>query len=187
MNEFFEEAMNFNVIRLEKIRQNMEGLSRERGRIVDLLDGHTSMGHVFTTLEIESFHREDAEYARQFHTQQEDFRDLLFRLRAEGSPEIAEWVGIHKDALKKILAEPRRIGFGFLQVFRRVLIFRYPNFGDPFMHGVRMKVAGATLQEWDKLLKGEVDFIMINNYFLRDYDKKMRRWLRRAEMTGFDK
>ncbi len=45
---------------------------------------------------------------------------------------------------------------------------------------VRLREAQITLAKWDLVLKGELDYVVINACWLGDYDRKMIRWLKRA-------
>ena len=62
---------------------------------------------------------------------------------------------MHRDILQRILGEPA---------------------GDSKTR-VRQNVARGTLQEWDKVLPGEQEYIGINWHYLEDYKAEVRKFV----------
>ena len=145
--------MHEQVIRLESLRQEAQAFNYLAGNLYDYLDhGNPNEQQRREALaEIADYEKQSAESRRQL-------REALVALRA-GAPQIVEeWGRWHMDICNRIIAEgeasPEHVAPG----------------SDP---AVRLYVARETLAEWQKVLKGDQDFVSINEYYLSDYDEEV--------------
>ena len=157
------------VVRLEKLRQRMAKGMRDGAPYLNRLDGHMGMPDESEMPELEARVAADE---RAFNDLKARLRELLWTLRKSGSKAVEEWVGLHTSALEEILrGRSVRRRYAVLQWVRRRLGRRLRENGD-LDQSVRLRVARETLTEWEKLLRGEVDWVYLNDYWLPDYDKR---------------
>ncbi len=89
------------------------------------------------------------EQIAQLTKQSEDLKIQLRSLIQQSPPEVvAEWIDFHKSILQRILSETDSNG------------------------KVRRHVANETLQEWEKVARREQEYVNINWYYLKDYQKE---------------
>jgi hypothetical protein len=152
--------MNDQAIRLESLRQEAQTFNSLAGNLYDYLDhGSPDEQQQRQALaEIAEYEKQSAESRRQLH-------EALVSLRATAPQVIEEWVRWHMDICKRIIAEGEASPD------------QEPG-SDP---SVRLYVAGETLAEWKKVLKGDQDFVSINEYYLSDYDEQVTAAVERGE------
>lgn len=138
------------IIKIEKLRQQIEAFRWWAGSTGDYIDH----GHPDAQDEREAYDRM-GEYANQSALSLAQLHEQLTVLRST-HPEIIEaWCQYHIKICVHIIDEER----GF----------------EPYQDGrisdgaVRLYVAQETLGEWEKVLRGEQDFVSINSAFLEDY------------------
>jgi len=136
-------------MQLEKLRQQIEDAEYQSGSTSDYLDrGNPNPQQAQTAREY---------MARMDSTSKElkiELRKLIPIIRNEKPQAFKEWVNLHKDILQKILTET----------------------GSDINAKVRQNLARTTLQEWEKVLLGERDYVDINASFLKDYMTAVREW-----------
>ncbi|MBL8063237.1 MAG: hypothetical protein JNK32_09480 [Anaerolineales bacterium] len=136
--------MRDEVIQLEKFRQQIEKEMYDSGSTSDFIDRGNPTP-------------QQLKQAKDFLTSQEkkiaglraEFHLLLQKSERAA---IQEWVELHKGILQKILSEKSTDAHSKTRLF----------------------VAGNTLKEWEKVQAGEMEFVNINWYFLKDYKEEVR-------------
>ena len=132
-------------IELEKLRQELEKVEQENGNLSDYLDrGRPNAEQEQQTL------KQMAQNEQRSVELRAQLRDQLVTLRAHKPKVIEEWVQWHNEICQRILAESE----------------------GTKARSARDLVARETLANWDKVLKGEEDFVSINGYYLADYYSK---------------
>ena len=139
------------VIRLERLRQQVQATRFFAGSLVDYLNhGQPNPQEQAETIAgIEQYEASAREDQRRLH-------DHIAALRATAPQVIEEWVEWHTGICKRIITEGSTT--------------------EPLQDGmvtdqaVRLFVVQETLGEWEKVLRGEQDYVMINDYFLSDYN-----------------
>ncbi|MFN8458770.1 MAG: hypothetical protein U0401_29650 [Anaerolineae bacterium] len=136
------------VIQLEKLRQEIEKIEVELGSLSDYLDRGrpTEAQQHSTRRQMEAYQNQSAELRVQLH-------ERLTSLRVSQPQVIEEWIQWHREACQRILAKPIK------QVDDRV----------------RRNLAGELLQSWDKVGRGEQEFVTVNPYYLSDYRQETAR------------
>jgi len=144
--------MNDQVIRLESLRQQVQASNYFAGSLYDYLDhGNPDEQQQRQALaEIAEYEKQAAESQRQLH-------EALADLRAAAPRVVEEWVGWHIGICNRIVAEGEA----------------NPDQEPGSDPAVRLYVARETLAEWKKVLKGNQDFVSINEYYLSDYDEQV--------------
>ena len=95
---------------------------------------------------------------------------VIEAVRRENPAALAEWAEYHTSFLKRIKAET----------------------SNEMNADTRRMMAASSLQEWEKVLAGEKDFVSINPGFLKDYSEEVNkgpRWIPTStpEEVGADK
>ena len=144
--------MNDQVVHLESLRQQVQAFNYLAGNLYDYLDHGNPNEH-----QQQQALAEIAEYEKQSAESQRQLREALVDLRTAAPRVVEEWVGWHIDICNRIVAEGEADPD------------QEPG-SDP---AVRLYVARETLAKWKKALKGKLDFVSINEYYLRDYDEQV--------------
>lgn len=151
-------SMDERVVRLERLRQEVELWSWQEGNLGDYLDkGNPS--------------DQDAKRARAAMKESEratgDAKRRLITLTAEmrmQSPAVvADWTGRHMAILRRILAKPDQ------------------GSADPGSdQSVRLHVARETLRKWQRVAAGEGEVVLINRGYLGDYGDEVDSWVEQS-------
>jgi hypothetical protein len=135
-------------LQLETLRQKIDEARDQSGSQADYLDrGNPNAAQAKKAQEMM------AEYTRQAAAMEAELTQLLTGIRSQKPQAVNEWVDFHVGILKTIAAEKG---------------------GDPTKNA-RIMVARNTLQEWEKLRQGELNFVSINSFFLKDYRAQVKR------------
>lgn len=147
------------VLRLERLRQEVESWSWQAGSLGDYLDlGNPSPARAVQARAIMQASEKSAEDARQ------RLIELLATTRAESPAAVADWTSLHMAILRRILREP-----------------------DPGPAGagsdrsVRLYVARETLTKWRRVARGEDEVVLINRGYLEDYGIEVDAWVEQAK------
>jgi len=134
-------------IQLETLRQSIEDAEFEVGDKTDYLSyGKPNPKQAQQTKElIENL-------KSQSKTLREEFKQRIATVRAQQPQALEEWVNFHTDILQKVMEETK---MGAEAVARR-------------------NVAKETIQNWEKVRAGELDYVSINWHFLKDYKASVR-------------
>lgn len=84
---------------------------------------------------------------------QASLHELIGAVRNEKPEALQEWVNYHKDILERIIAEPT----------------------SNTHTKVRQNTARETLQQWEKVLSGEQEYVNINWHYLKDYKAEAKK------------
>jgi hypothetical protein len=141
--------MNQEIIGLERLRQQIEAFRWWAGSTGDYIDH----GNPTSQEERDAYNRIE-EYTYQNRLLLTQLHEQLVILRSTQPELIEEWCHYHINLCKRILEEQS--------------IEPYQD-GQITDHAVRLFVAKETLAEWEKVLKGDQDFVSINSAFLEDY------------------
>ncbi len=137
-------------VELETLRQKIEDAEFETGDRTDYLSyGKPSPAQAQQAKELIEKLREESKAARAA------LKQLLDTLRAQQPQAVEEWVNYHIDMLQKVVDEKTEAAI------------------TP-----RRNVAKETIQNWEKVRAGEMEFVNINWHFLKDYKANVR------EVTG---
>ncbi|MFT3893282.1 MAG: hypothetical protein QM730_16760 [Anaerolineales bacterium] len=79
--------------------------------------------------------------------------ETIATVRRENPEALQEWVNYHKNILERIIAEPT----------------------SNTHTKVRQNVARETLQQWEKVLSGEQEYVNINWHYLKDYKAEAKK------------
>lgn len=134
-------------VNLEKLRQKIEDLRAASGDRADYLD-YGKPNPEQAKQANETIKKLDVE----IKAAQAELKQQLDALRAQQPQAIEEWTSYHIALLQAIIAE---------------------NSTDKNA-GTRKFVAKETLQNWEKVRAGELDYVDINGYFLKDYKEHVR-------------
>jgi hypothetical protein len=137
-------------IALEKLRQKIEKMEDDMGSQYDFID----------------YGKPDKKQTEKIQQQLavdkvkiEALKSELHTLISKSSPQaIEEWVGWHKSILQNILSEQ----------------------ATDTKSRTRLFTARQTLEAWEKISRGEQDYIAINWYYLKDYQEKARKEFKRG-------
>ena len=133
-------------IQLETLRQKIEDSEYEAGDRSDYLSyGKPNPAQAKQAQELIEKLKEDSKAARA------ELNQLLGSLRAQQPQAVEEWVNYHAGLLQKIIDEKTEA-----------------------VITPRKNVAKETLQNWDKVRAGELDYVNINWHFLKDYKASVR-------------
>ena len=147
-------------VKLEKLRQKVEDLNKQSGDRSDYIDyGKPNPAQL----------REAQETMKKLDVAikagQAELKQILDTLRKEQPQVIEEWVKYHVSLLEMIVAEK----------------------STDKNAGTRKYVAKETIDEWNKLGSGEVDYVNINGHFLKDYKNHVRSFNENSQMGEFIK
>jgi len=133
-------------IQLETLRQKIEDSEFEAGDKTDYLSyGKPNAAQAKQTKELIEKLKIQSSNARA------DLKQLLNTLRIQQPQAVDEWVNYHVEALHKILEEK-----------------------TDAVITPRKNVAKETIQNWEKVRAGEMDYVNINWHFLKDYKASIR-------------
>jgi hypothetical protein len=133
-------------IQLETLRQKVEDAEYEAGDRTDYLSyGKPNPAQAKQAQELIEKLNEQSKSARA------ELQQLLGALRAQQPQAIEEWVNYHAGILQKIIDEKTEA-----------------------VITPRKNVAKTTLQNWEKVRAGELDYVTINWHFLEDYKASVR-------------
>jgi|GEM_PF-1174214 len=131
---------------LESLRQKIEDAEYEAGDRSNYLDyGKPNPAQAKQARELIEKLKEESKAARA------ELKQLLGTLRAQQPQAIDEWVNYHAGILQKIIDEKTEA-----------------------VITPRKNVAKETLQNWEKVRAGELDYVNINWHFLKDYKASVR-------------
>ncbi len=134
-------------VKLEKLRQKIEDLRAQSGDRANYIDyGKPNPAQLKEAQE--TLKKLDVE----IKTGQAELKQLLDTMRTQQPQAIEEWVKYHTSLLEGIIAE---------------------NSTDANA-GTRKYVAKETIEEWNKVLAGDLDYVNINGHFLKDYKAHVR-------------
>lgn len=145
--------MDRRMLKVERLRQDVQLFTSVAGNLVDYLDrGHPNPDQAReATADMASYEQSEAKARRALS-------DYLAELRAAAPQVVREWASYHIAICKRILKEkdpgPQPDGLVSDQ-------------------SVRLYVARETLAAWRKVLRGEEDMVFINPAFLSDYDEQV--------------
>lgn len=134
-------------VQLEKLRQKIEDLRHQSGDRSSYIDYGKPNPAQLKQAE-EDLKKLDAEIVAG----QAELKKMLDSLRKQQPQVVEEWVKYHVSLLEMVVAE---------------------NSTDRDA-GTRKYVAKETIEEWKKVLAGEVDYVNINGHFLKDYKAHVR-------------
>ena len=132
--------------RLEDLRRRAEAAENHAGSLGDYLDrGRPSEAKAQEAYDEMRRSRAEAEGIIT------ELSALLTQLRRDAPGAVADWAERHRAACQAMRADqtPRDQDFLFTRDF----------------------VIGETLAEWDKVLRGEQDYVRINWYFMEGYEQ----------------
>lgn len=144
--------MDARAVRLEVLRQQMQAIGAREGSLADYLDrGHPNAEQALAALdEMEQFRQQSEQMRRLLSTE-------LAGVRTTAPSVVVEWVGWHAGILQRILSEDPGAQVDGVVSDQQVRLF----------------VARETLEAWQKVLVGAQDYVMINDYFLPDYQQEV--------------
>jgi hypothetical protein len=135
-------------IQLETLRQKIEDSEYEAGSQSDYLDrGRPTPAQAKKANELIS------ELKRQSQASRAELKQLISTVRSHHPEALEEWVNFHIGILQKVCDEKT---MGAEAVARRNL-------------------AKGTLQEWERIRAGEMEYVSINWHFLKDYKASARK------------
>ena len=140
--------MNPDAIQLEALRQKIEDVlyeSADQSEYLDRGKPNSSQAKKAQNLMAELNHQ-----GKQL---QAELKQLIAATRSKNPQAIDEWVDYHIDLLQKIVDE-KTTGTNV---------------------AVRKSVAKNTMQEWEKVRAGEIDYVNINWHYLKDYKDNVRK------------
>ena len=130
-------------IELEVLRQKIEDVEYEAGDRSDYLDyGKPNPAQAKQAKGLIEKLKAESKTARA------ELKHLLDTLRTQQPQAVEEWVDYHIDMLQKIADEKTEAAITS-----------------------RRNVAKETIQNWEKVRAGEMDFVNINWHFLKDYNQ----------------
>lgn len=132
--------------RLEKLRQRAEAAENNAGSLGDYLDrGHPNEAKAREACEEMQRSRAEAEAVIA------ELSALLTQLRQDAPEAVAAWAERHRAACQAMRADHTPRDQDFLTT--------------------RDFVIGETLTEWEKVLRGEQNYVRINWYFMKGYEQ----------------
>ncbi len=147
-------------VKLEKLRQKVEDLRERSGDRANYIDyGKPNPAQLKQAQD--DLKKLDVE----IKAGQTELKQWLDTLRKQQPQVIEEWVKYHVSLLEMIVAEK----------------------STDKNAGTRKYVAKETIEEWNKLRSGEVDYVNINGYFLKDYKTHVRSFNENSQMGEFIK
>ncbi len=146
-------------LQLEALRQQIEEAEYEIGSQSDYVDyGKPNAAQKKKAEELILRLREQSQQAKgRLH-------EALITIRSEKPEALAEWVNYHKGILERITAE---------QV-------------TDSNSAARRNVAQSTLNQWEKVLAGEQEYVNINWHFLKDYKAEVKKLAPQSVVTSDD-
>ncbi len=132
--------------RLEKLRRRAEAAENHAGSLGDYLDrGHPNEAKAREAYEEMQHSRAEAEAVIA------ELSALLTQLRRDAPEAVSAWAERHRAACQAMRADQTPRDEDFL--------------------ATRDFVIGETLAEWEKVLRGEQDYVRINWYFMKGYEQ----------------
>ena len=133
-------------IQLETLRQKIEDSEYEAGDRSDYLSyGKPNPAQAKQAQELIEKLKVESKATRA------ELKQLLGSLRAQQPQAVEEWINYHAGLLQKIIDEKTEA-----------------------VITPRKNVAKETLQNWDRVRAGELDYVNINWHFLKDYKASVR-------------
>jgi len=133
-------------IQLETLRQKIEDSEFEAADKTDYLSyGKPNAAQAKQTKELIEKLNNESRMARA------ELKTMLETLRLQQPQSVEEWVNYHIDLLQKIVEEK-----------------------TDAVITPRKNVAKETIQNWEKVRAGEMDYVNINWHFLKDYKASVR-------------
>ena len=135
-------------VQLEQLRRKIEDAEFTIGDQSDYLDlGKPNAQQAKSAKEtISRMEIKSKEFKAALH-------EMIGTVRREKPEALAEWVNYHKDILERIIAEPT----------------------SNTHTKVRQNTARETLQQWEKVLTGEQEYVNINWHYLKDYKAEAKK------------
>src|SRR5215510_2943349 len=135
-------------LQLEKLRQQIEEAEFTIGDRSDYLDyGKPNPAEKKQAQElIEQVRNQSAELKAKLH-------DMISTVRRDNPEALNEWVNFHREILQRILSE------------------KAANTEAT----VRQSTARGTLNQWEKVIAGEKEYVNINWHYLKDYKAEVRK------------
>lgn len=148
--------MDARAIRLEVLRQQVQAIGTREGSLADYLDrGHPDAEQTLAAMdEMEQLRQQIELLRRQLSAE-------LSGLRVVAPSVVGTWVGWHAGICQRILAESPGAQVNGVVSDQQVRLF----------------VARETLEAWQKVLVGSQDYVMINDYFLPDYQQEVTEFI----------
>jgi len=133
-------------IQLETLRQKIEDSEYEAGDKTDYLSyGKPNAAQAKQTQELIERLKQESQSARA------ELKQLLDILRTQQPQAVEQWVEYHLGILQSIINEKTEA-----------------------VITPRKNVAKETIQNWEKVRAGEIDYVSINWHFLKDYKTSVR-------------
>ena len=134
-------------IQLEMLRQKIEDSDYEAGSQSDYLDRGRP-----TPVQAKKANELISELKRQGQASRAELKQLISTVRSQRPEALEEWINFHIGILQKIGDEKTMDAEAV----------------------ARRNVAKSTLQEWEKIRAGEMEYVSINWHFLKDYKASVR-------------
>lgn len=135
--------------KLEALRQRIEKIEESMGRQSDYIDYGRP-----DKKQIEKIQKEIASDKIKADALKAELGELISKTSSQA---LDEWVNWHKNALQKIVSEQ----------------------GMDTKSKTRIFTARQTLEAWEKVLRREQNYILINGYYLKDYKEKAKKEFRK--------
>lgn len=135
-------------IKLEILRQKIEKIEESMGSQSDYIDYGRP-----DKKQIEKIQKEIANDKIKVDALKAELGELIAKTPPQA---LDEWVNWHKNILQKIVLEQ----------------------GVDTKSKTRIFTAYQTLEAWEKVIRREQDYILINGYYLKDYKEKARKEFR---------
>jgi hypothetical protein len=142
-------------VQLEKLRQKIEDLREQSGDRANYID-YGKPSHAQLKEAQATLKKLDVE----IKAGQAELKQSLDTLRAQQPQVIEEWVKYHVSLLEKVIGDP----------------------STDRDAGTRKYVAKETIEEWNKLLAGQTDYVNINGHFLKAYKNHVRSFSERSQI-----
>jgi hypothetical protein len=149
--------MREEAIQLEILRQKIEAAEYEAGNMSDYIDRGKPNAR-----ELKSAQERIGQMNQEAASLKAQLRELIVMFPRDA---VDEWVNWHRNVLQAILNE------------------------NPTDRNAktRQHVARTTLAEWDKVLRGEQEYVGINWYFLKDYKEKTQQIFKGGKLNNEEK
>jgi hypothetical protein len=136
-------------IKLEALRQKIEKIEESMGSQSDYIDYGRP-----DKKQIEKIQKEIASDKIKADAMKAELGELISKTSSQA---LDEWVNWHKSILQKIVSEQ----------------------GTDTKSKTRIFTARQTLEAWEKVLRKEQDYILINRYYLKDYKEIAKKEFRK--------
>ena len=134
-------------VKIEKLRQKTEDLREKSGDRADYIDYGKP-----NPAQLKEAQATLKKLEAEIKAGQAELKQQLDMLRKQQPQVIEEWVKYHVSLLESVIADK----------------------STDRDAGTRRFVAKQTIDEWNKLLAGETDYVNINGHFLKDYKNHIR-------------